>query len=170
MDDIEDSSVLRRGNPTAHNIFGLATTLNSANYVYFLALEKIIQHFPAPAVRDAVQIFAEQMIELHRGQGLDIHWRDSYICPTEEEYMEMIRRKTGGLFNMGVRLMQLFSKDDKRDFSHLVQLMGQFFQIRDDYANLLSSEVSETRARDLLLLNSIVFPDSTQKIRVSVRT
>ena len=81
------------------------------------------------------------MIELHRGQGLDIHWRDSHVCPTEDEYLEMIRRKTGGLFNMGVRLMQLFSQGDQRDFTHLVHLMGQFFQIRDDYANLLSSEV-----------------------------
>ena len=140
MDDIEDNSVLRRGSPTAHNIFGVATTLNTANYVYFLALDKIIRLFPEAVVRRAVHIFSEQMMELHRGQGLDIYWRDSYQCPSEQQYMEMIRRKTGGLFNMGVRLMQLFS-DDARDFSHLVQLMGQFFQIRDDYANLLSTEV-----------------------------
>ena len=40
IDDIEDNSKLRRGIPVAHSIFGVATTINSANYAYFLALEK----------------------------------------------------------------------------------------------------------------------------------
>jgi geranylgeranyl diphosphate synthase type 3 len=38
VDDIEDSSKLRRGHPVAHSIYGIAQTINSANYVYFLAL------------------------------------------------------------------------------------------------------------------------------------
>ena len=42
VDDIEDSSILRRGIPVAHSIFGIASTINSANYVYFLGLEKIL--------------------------------------------------------------------------------------------------------------------------------
>lgn len=71
---------------------------------------------------------------------MDIHWRDTYTCPTQDEYLEMIRRKTGGLFGLGVKLMQLFS-DDKRDFSNLIAVMGTYFQIRDDYANLKSVEV-----------------------------
>ena len=36
--------------------------------------------------------FAEQLIELHRGQGKDIYWRDCYICPTEDEYMIMVKQ------------------------------------------------------------------------------
>ncbi|KAK4921227.1 geranylgeranyl diphosphate synthase 1, partial [Elasticomyces elasticus] len=32
VDDVEDSSLLRRGVPVAHNIFGTAQTINSANY------------------------------------------------------------------------------------------------------------------------------------------
>jgi geranylgeranyl diphosphate synthase type 3 len=42
IDDIEDNSKLRRGIPVAHNIYGVAQTINSANYIYFLALEKTI--------------------------------------------------------------------------------------------------------------------------------
>lgn len=41
IDDIEDNSKLRRGIPVAHSIYGVAQTINSANYVYFLALQKI---------------------------------------------------------------------------------------------------------------------------------
>ena len=34
----------------------------------------------------------DQLLELHRGQGKDIYWRDSMVCPTEEEYIEMVRQ------------------------------------------------------------------------------
>ena len=40
VDDIEDNSLLRRGVPVAHAIFGIPSTLNCANYVYFIALEQ----------------------------------------------------------------------------------------------------------------------------------
>jgi geranylgeranyl diphosphate synthase type 3 len=52
----------------------------------------------------------------------------------------MIKKKTGGLFGLGVKLMQLFS-DDKRDFSQLIAILGSYFQIRDDYSNLKSPQV-----------------------------
>jgi geranylgeranyl diphosphate synthase type 3 len=145
IDDIEDNSVLRRGSPTAHTIYGVASTLNSANYVYFLALEKIRKYFPPDIVYEAVDVFSNKMLELHLGQGLEIYWRDNFVCPTENEYIDMIRKKTGGLFNMSVLLMQLVSQDMRRSFSHIVELMGMFFQIRDDYANLLSQEYADNK-------------------------
>ena len=43
IDDIEDNSTLRRGVPVAHNIYGVATTLNSANYIYFVGLKKLLE-------------------------------------------------------------------------------------------------------------------------------
>jgi geranylgeranyl pyrophosphate synthase len=36
VDDIEDNSILRRGIPVAHKIYGTASTINSANYVMFI--------------------------------------------------------------------------------------------------------------------------------------
>jgi geranylgeranyl diphosphate synthase type 3 len=36
IDDIEDSSKLRRGKPVAHSIFGVPSTINCANYGTFL--------------------------------------------------------------------------------------------------------------------------------------
>jgi len=131
LDDIEDSSSLRRGLPVAHKIYGEASTINCANYVMFIGLERTL----ALGHPEAVTVFTEQLLELHRGQGMEIHWRDNFVCPTEEEYRLMISRKTGGLFNLAVRLMQLFSaKDD--NFTELTRLLGLYFQIRDDYANL----------------------------------
>lgn len=42
VDDVEDSSDLRRGNPVAHKIFGVAQTVNGANYVYFLYVFQLL--------------------------------------------------------------------------------------------------------------------------------
>ena len=114
--------------------------ISSANYVYFLGLEKVLT-LDHP---DAVKLFTRQLLELHQGQGLDIYWRDTYTCPTEEEYKAMVLQKTGGLFGLAVGLMQLFS-DYKEDLKPLLDTLGLFFQIRDDYANLHSKESSENR-------------------------
>ncbi|XP_059982493.1 geranylgeranyl pyrophosphate synthase isoform X2 [Lagenorhynchus albirostris] len=91
IDDIEDNSKLRRGFPVAHSIYGIPSVINSANYVYFLGLEKVLT-LDHP---DAVKLFTRQLLELHQGQGLDIYWRDNYTCPTEEEYKAMVLQKTG---------------------------------------------------------------------------
>ena len=32
----------------------------------------------------------EELLNLHRGQGMDLFWRDSLTCPTEEEYVQMV--------------------------------------------------------------------------------
>ncbi|KAG5266882.1 hypothetical protein AALO_G00237320 [Alosa alosa] len=141
IDDIEDSSKLRRGFPVAHSIYGIPSVINSANYVYFLGLEKVLtlEH------PEAVRVFTRQLLELHRGQGLDIHWRDTYTCPTEAEYRGMVLQKTGGLFGLAVGLMQLFS-EWRHDLKPLLDTLGLYFQIRDDYANLASAEYSENKS------------------------
>ncbi|XP_071496478.1 geranylgeranyl pyrophosphate synthase-like [Diadema antillarum] len=141
IDDIEDNSKLRRGIPVAHCIYGIAQTINSANYMYFLGLKEVM-NFDHP---DAMKIFTEQLVLLHQGQGMDIYWRDSYTCPTEEEYREMVIKKTGGLFGLAVRLMQLFSAN-KSDFKPLSDILGLYFQIRDDYANLCSKQYTENKS------------------------
>lgn len=141
IDDIQDNSKLRRGVPVAHSVYGVATTINSANYVYFLCMEKVVE-LDHP---DAVRAFTEQLLELHRGQGMDIHWRDAVKCPSEAQYRAMVLRKTGGLFGLAVRLMQLFS-DCKHNFTPLLDQLGLHFQIRDDYANLVSKDYADNKS------------------------
>ncbi|EIT82613.1 geranylgeranyl pyrophosphate synthase/Polyprenyl synthetase [Aspergillus oryzae 3.042] len=140
IDDNQDSSKLRRGIPVAHSIFGVAQTINSANYAYFAAQEKL-RELNRPK---AYEIFTEELLRLHRGQGMDLYWRDSLTCPTEEEYIEMISNKTGGLFRLAIKLMQLESEVTS-DFLGLVDLLGIIFQIRDDYQNLQSDLYSKNK-------------------------
>lgn len=142
VDDVEDSSLLRRGLPVAHSIFGTAQTINSANYVYFVALQELLKldqledsragSPEAPEVEfvgegkrkrrqrgEAVRIYTEELVNLHRGQGMDLFWRDTLTVPTEEEYLEMVGNKTGGLFRLAIRLMQAESPSDRYVFPDL---------------------------------------------------
>lgn len=133
IDDIQDNSILRRGIPVAHSIYGIASTINAANYVIFIALEKVLElNHP-----EATKVYTEQLLNLHRGQGMELYWRDNFVCPSEEEYEQMTIRKTGGLFMLAIRLMQLFS-ETKEDFTRLTEILGLSFQILDDYQNLHS--------------------------------
>ena len=90
---LEDNSVLRRGQPVAHKVYGIPSTINSANYVMFIGLERVLD-LDHP---QAVHVFCQQMLELHRGQGIELYWRDNpdFQCPTEEEYEKMTIQKTG---------------------------------------------------------------------------
>jgi len=131
VDDIEDNSKLRRGQPVAHSVFGIAQTLNCANYVYFLALERV-HRLQNPRAMD---VTVKELLNLHNGQGLDILWRDSLQVPTEEAYLNMVNDKTGGLFRLAVGLMQAFSECET-DFRPLLDRLALYFQIRDDLINL----------------------------------
>jgi len=78
-------------------------------------------------------------LNLHKGQALDIYWRDNFVCPSEEEYIGMVMNKTGGLFRLSVGIMQSVS-ENKNDFTPIVNEMAVLFQILDDYLNLQSSK------------------------------
>ncbi|KAI4960738.1 hypothetical protein J4E86_002363 [Alternaria arbusti] len=131
VDDVEDSSILRRGIPVAHSIFGTPQTINSANYVYFRALSLLLS-MNNPKL---IEIFTEELLNLHRGQGMDLYWRDSLTCPSEADYLEMVGNKTGGLFRLAIKLMQAESHTDI-DCTPLVSTIGLLFQILDDHLNL----------------------------------
>ena len=51
----------------------------------------------------------EELVNLHRGQGLDIFWRDTLTCPTEEEYVEMVRGSKFASHSLSITLSNLLS-------------------------------------------------------------
>ena len=160
IDDIEDNSESRRGIKSAHVVFGLPMTINTANYMYFKAMSLLdllppVQLFKQHNVSSIellelraqlTKIFVDEMLNLHRGQGLDIYWRDNGIVPTEKMYFEMVSNKTGGLFRLAARLMEalasvlyknaLIKKPLLQSITPLCTLLGILYQIRDDYLNL----------------------------------
>ena len=84
----------------AHAVYGVATTINTANYMYFQCMAKVF----ALGQDAAAQAFTEQLLELHRGQGMDIYWRDAGICPSEEQYVSPLRERPRALQSMTQRV------------------------------------------------------------------
>ncbi|TPX72446.1 hypothetical protein CcCBS67573_g05878 [Chytriomyces confervae] len=121
IDDVEDGSDLRRGIPA-------------------ISLQ----------IPQVIDVFAQELINLHTGQGMEIYWRDNNICPTEKEYLQMISNKTGGLLRLAIKMMQAASQNPI-DCVALVDMLGLHFQIRDDYLNLTSNEFTNNKgfAEDL---------------------
>lgn len=150
IDDIEDNSQLRRGVVASHMLYGVPMTINTANYMYFVAMD-LLRNLSHDAVtsNDLMKIFNEELLYLHRGQGLDIYWRDSLpkVVPTEEMYFNMVMNKTGGLFRLTLKIMERLSEywQGQKSLVPLGNLLGIIYQVRDDYLNLTDSSMIETK-------------------------
>ncbi|KAJ6259098.1 hypothetical protein Dda_5995 [Drechslerella dactyloides] len=161
IDDIQDGSTLRRGQPAAHMIYGPPQAINAANFLFVKCLEEV-QKLGAASVhvysgayylravwgfiKFAHAPLLDELRNLHIGQGFDLHWTFRTQCPSEQEYIEMVDGKTGGLFRMACRLMKdQATKNRNLDVNDLMTLMGRFFQIRDDYQNLKSKGYSTAK-------------------------
>ncbi|KAL2842929.1 isoprenoid synthase domain-containing protein [Aspergillus pseudoustus] len=150
LDDIQDQSPLRRGKPAPHRIFGTAQTINSATFLYVRAVREVIQ-----LTKHTQEIFLEELETLEIGQSYDIHWARTCSCPSIDEYMEMVKMKTGGLFSMLGRIIYAEAEKPKPfgldDLISFLLLLGQLFQIRDDFVNLTSAEYEKDKgfAEDL---------------------
>ncbi|KAL2817761.1 isoprenoid synthase domain-containing protein [Aspergillus cavernicola] len=137
LDDLEDRSNLRRGRPSTHTIFGAGQTVNAANYQIIRALEEVQKLGNG----ESVLVLTEELKNLYVGQSMDLYWTNNLICPSLNEYFQMIENKTGGLFRLFGRLMSLHSTNPiKVDVSDLLNQFGRYFQTRDDYQNLISAE------------------------------
>ncbi|KAG7289912.1 hypothetical protein NEMBOFW57_006289 [Staphylotrichum longicolle] len=136
LDDIEDSSQLRRGKPAVHMVFGTMQTINSAGYRFLGALAE-------------VRKLDSELRDLYIGQSHDLSWTYNLDCPTEEEYLAMVDNKTAGLFRMLARLMDAKSvspaKPDVALLTRFMTLLGRLFQIRDDYMNLTSADYTKQK-------------------------
>ncbi|KAJ3875164.1 terpenoid synthase [Lentinula edodes] len=159
FDDIEDGSELRRGQPVANKVYGVPQTVNAASYIVIkvykdaLELRGIMKDdTSSKAGSTPEEIITEELLNAHRGQGMDILWRDHVKCPTEDEYIEMIKNKTASLFRILVRLMMACATKQKDvNYIPLIDLIGVMYQIRDDYNNLQDASYSDTKgfAEDL---------------------
>jgi len=144
VDDIEDGSEKRRGQPCAHVVYGVPLSLNSAYLKAFQMLGSIEDRYPPELADDIRKICIKCVEKAHIGQGLDIYWARTKYVPTLEEYLFMVDHKTGYSFEEGSKLcletlktVDIDITEEKRDrILRMLSSLGRFFQIRDDYINL----------------------------------
>lgn len=91
-------------------------------------------------------VVTDELVSLHHGQGLDILWRETLHCPTEDQYVQMAKGKTGGLIRTAVKVMMAFATTNANvDYIPLCNLIMVYYQIRDDYMNLQSDQYTNTK-------------------------
>jgi octaprenyl-diphosphate synthase len=155
VDDIEDGAVRRRGDAAEHIKFGVDLALNAGNLMYFLPARVIdLASFSDSQRLLLHRYYVEDMVRLHFGQGLDILWhRDHENLPTEQQYREMCRLKTGGLSRLAARAAVIAVGGEEQTAEHLGQIaedFGSCFQIIDDVKNLKEGVPGKQRGDDII--------------------
>lgn len=142
-DDIMDNDLLRRGAPTVHTLWGVPMAILAGDLLFAESLHVLLSGKGDPEqLRRSAEILTRSTIALSEGQYMDMYF-ESMANISEEEYIDMVYRKTGALFQAGGEMGGIMGGGDDRS----VELLGTYgrnmgigFQIFDDYLGMTSSE------------------------------
>lgn len=140
-DDIEDSSRLRRGRPTLHELHGIALAVNAGDALANLATQPLMSPaFPRYRSREVLAELRMAIRQTTEGQALELGWRRTgAVDLTEVDYLELVGRKTCWYTTMApLRIAAQLGRWRPRsdDLDRLGFLAGCAFQIRDDLLDL----------------------------------
>jgi geranylgeranyl pyrophosphate synthase len=154
IDDIEDTSELRRGKPCTYKMYGLDIAINAGNAMYYLPLLPLMKNRKKIAVEKLFriyEIYVQEMINLSLGQAMDIAWHKGSSGADnlgEDDYLQMCAYKTGTLARMSAKIASILADAD----DGLVEKLGRFaeslgvaFQIRDDVLDLTGEEFEKKK-------------------------
>jgi len=103
IDDFEDESLTRRGQPSLHRVIGPARAVNAGNWMYFRALELAAMSCADP-VRLAALVgrFITVGRQCHEGQAVDLATRVDEVTPRQAQVTALVisRWKTGRLASL----------------------------------------------------------------------
>lgn len=154
-DDIEDSSESRRGQPAAYLTYGTDVAINAGSWLYFHAGTCIKSLNCSDELKIRLyEIYLEELRRLHLGQAMDIAWhKDNDKFPLPEEYIAMVKNKTGTLASLAAKIGCLAANADKETVAECGEIasdIGAGFQIIDDVINLTSGNPGKKRGDDIV--------------------
>jgi len=154
IDDVEDSSEMRRGKPCTYRIYGIDIAINAGNAMYYLPLVTLIKNrdkLSKEKLSRLYEIYVQEMINLSFGQAMDIAWHKGLANADEidvEDYMQMCAYKTGTLARMAAKMAAVLADANEE----LVEKLGRFaeaigvaFQMQDDILDLTSEEFAQKK-------------------------
>jgi geranylgeranyl pyrophosphate synthase len=155
VDDIQDGSDFRRGQPTLHRRIGLPLALNAGNWMYFRALE-LLDKLPIdlPGRHRLIGLAISTVRECHEGQALDLatklHELDQRDFLTVVH--EISRRKTGALVGLSARFGAMIagaSLEREESLAAFGNVFGICLQMQNDLDELRSIGSQRERHDDL---------------------
>jgi len=142
-DDIMDNSKLRRNMPTVHIKYGQPAAINAGDLLFTKAFESMHNITGDCSVFKNLEFgFIGFIREICEGQQLDINFEKRQII-NEEEYLEMIRKKTAVFFQFAAEAGAILGEGTEEEVKALNEYglnSGLGFQIWDDYLDFSSDE------------------------------
>ncbi len=150
-DDIMDRDEMRRNVKTVHTVFGEATAILAGDTLFAEAFKLLSKcDVPGENIRRALEMIADVCIMICEGQFMDINFENKMI--SEEEYLEMVKLKTGALIAGSSSLpAALFGRNDL--FEPLWDygiFAGIGFQIHDDVLDLVGKDIGKDWGSDIV--------------------
>jgi geranylgeranyl diphosphate synthase type II len=144
-DDIEDASLLRRGEPTLHRRYGTPLALNAGDGLALQALATLRENIDllGPRLADRIMVEFDFMSQQTvAGQALELGWcRDNRIDLGPDDYLELIMKKTCWYTTvLPLRIGALVGSRGTAELDPMIEFgfhLGAAFQIRDDILNLV---------------------------------
>lgn len=136
-DDVVDASTLRRGNPTANDVWGNEASVLVGDFLYSRAFEMMVRANSMP-VMEIMAVTTNAIAEGEVMQLLNAHVAET----TESAYLETIYRKTARLFESAAQLGGVIAKADTEQIDALGRYgkhLGNAFQLVDDLLDYQSS-------------------------------
>ncbi|MDE5871468.1 MAG: polyprenyl synthetase family protein [Muribaculaceae bacterium] len=133
-DDVMDKSDLRRGRPTVHSKWDENTAILSGDTMLTLAT-KLVSQVDDSILRPVLDTFNDQALRVYEGQRLDMDFEKQDEVALDE-YIEMIKAKTGALLGGAAKIGALIGGASPEDADRMYEfgvMLGVAFQIEDDY-------------------------------------
>src|SRR6201987_5974554 len=140
-DDIIDEADTRRGRPSSNTTWGNSKCVLAGDWLYMQAFSAALEERNFH-VLDLLISLTQQMVE---GELLQIEKLGHLI--NEEEYFDLIYRKTACLFQVSMQLGAAITPHDHGDAAFIESQLGEYgrnlglaFQIVDDVLDLTATE------------------------------
>jgi farnesyl-diphosphate synthase (EC 2.5.1.10)/geranylgeranyl-diphosphate synthase (EC 2.5.1.29) len=143
-DDIMDDDEIRRGEPAVHVLWGEPMAILAGDVLFSKAFEAVIRNGDSEMVKEALAVVVDSCVKICEGQALDMGFEER-LDVTEEEYMEMIYKKTAVLIAAATKAGAIMGGGSPQEIAALEdygRCIGLAFQIHDDYLDVVSDEES----------------------------
>lgn len=164
IDDIEDNSLIRRGEDCIHIRYGSDLAINAANTLYFLPALLVFKHPELNTNQkcEISELINQGFIQGHLGQGLDIYWSKNMNPHNlelwtqdslDEKILQMYAFKSAaGLRGLAetAAIIAGCNSETRNACSDYAVALGVAFQILDDVHNFSeSNDWRKTLGEDL---------------------